>query len=358
LRVLAAAHRIILLCLGTHTNRINARDLSVVRASMEAAKRRSRMRRTSAGKRIEITERDIELFKLLARYRYLRSNFLYSFLEGDSETRFKERLGHLYHDGRYIDRPAQQWEFANSRYMPVVYELDDKGEQVLRDLGFPKEDRPLVKNGRAGAYRQFGHQLMICECIGSIELGVRKYPNLRFVSWEAILEKAPGSTRALPNPFDIPVAISQALPYSGQVLEAEVRVVPDELFGLEYTNGESKTYRFFALEADRGTMPTARSDLRQTSYLRKILAYREIAARGIYKSHLGLPNLVILNVTTDEQRMSSIMSVVQSVAHEGKSKLFLFKTINGPHDDAPASPGRMLTDPWERVGYEPAYIDH
>lgn len=309
------------------------------------------MRRVSVGKRIELTNRDIELFKLLARYRYLRSNFLFAFIGGHSETRFKERLGHLYHDGRYLNRPIQQWEFANSRYMPVVYELDDAGERVLLNLGLSNEDRPLVKNGRAGAYRQFGHQLMICECIGSIELGVRTYPNLRFISREAILAKAPASTRALPNPFDIPVPVSQTLPHSGQIPEAETRIVPDELFGLEYTNGETKTYRFFALEVDRGTMPVARSDSRQTSYLRKILAYREIAARDIYRSHLGLPNLVVLTVTIDEERMKALMSAVQSAAREGKSKLFLFRI------GYPAAFQGILAEPWKRVGYEPTYID-
>jgi hypothetical protein len=99
--------------------------------SMETSTRRSRMHRTSVGKRVELTERDIELFKLLNRYRYLRSTFLYAFLGGNSETRFKERLGHLYHDGGYIRRPEQQWQFANSRHMPAIYELDTKGEQVL-----------------------------------------------------------------------------------------------------------------------------------------------------------------------------------------------------------------------------------
>jgi hypothetical protein len=115
------------------------------------------MRRVSTGKRVELTERDIELFKLLDRYHYLRSNFLYAFLGGRSETRFRERLGHLYHDGRYINRPKQQWQFANCRYMPVIYELDVKGEQVLREQGLAQERSPLLQKGRGGAYRQLYH---------------------------------------------------------------------------------------------------------------------------------------------------------------------------------------------------------
>src|SRR5882762_2017458 len=97
--------------------------------------RRSRMHRTRTGKRIELTARDIEIFKLLERYRYLRSTFIHAFVGGASETRFKERLGHLYHESGYLDRPQQQWQFANSRYVPVVYENTDFAREVLSGHG-------------------------------------------------------------------------------------------------------------------------------------------------------------------------------------------------------------------------------
>src|SRR5258707_11154434 len=97
--------------------------------------RRPRMRRTRTGKRLELTPRDIEIFKLLERYRYLRSTFIHAFVGGASETRFKERLGDLYHEGGYLDRPREQWEFANSRYMPAVYENCHAARQMLRDYG-------------------------------------------------------------------------------------------------------------------------------------------------------------------------------------------------------------------------------
>lgn len=326
---------------------------------MQATKRRSRMRRISSGKRIELTERDIELLKLLNRYHFLRSNFLFAFLGGSSETRFKERLGHLYHDGRYINRPEQQWQFANCRYMPVVYELDDRGEQVLRERGLIHCDSPLLKKGRMGAYRQFAHQLMICDCMASIELGVRQNGGLRFISWQEIVAKAPESTRKLDNPFAIPVSISHTFPRSGAVQRVDIKIVPDGLFGLEYTREGSKAYRFFVLEADRNTQPVIRSDLHQTSYLRKILAYRQLSAQGIYKSHLGLPNLLVLTVTTNEAHMTHIMSLARELATEGKSKLFLFRTMSslGDFKKAPEPTAYLLTEPWQRVGYEAFRID-
>ncbi len=316
------------------------------------------MHRISSGKRIELTERDIELFKLLNRYHFLRSNFLYAFLGGNSETRFKERLGHLYHDGRYINRPEQQWQFANSRYMPVVHELDDRGEQVLRERGLIHSDSPLFKKGRMGAYRQFAHELMICDCMASVELGVRQDQSLRFISWQEIIAKSPESTRKLDNPFAIPVSVSHTFPRTGVAQRADIKIVPDGLFGLEYTRDGSRAYRFFALEADRNTQPVTRSDLRQTSYLRKILAYRQISAQNIHKSHLGLPNLFVLTVTTNESHMTNIMSLVRELAHEGKSRMFLFKTMSslGNFEKAPEPTAHLLTDPWQRVGVEPFFI--
>jgi len=317
------------------------------------------MRRTTNGTRVELTDRDIELFKLLARYTYLRSNFLYAFLGGKSETRFKERLGHLYHDGRYINRPEQQWQFANCRYMPVIYELDARGEQVLREQGLVQDDSPLLKKGRIGAYRQFAHQLMICDCLASIELGVREDPRLRFISWHEVMARAPEKTRDLDNPFEIPVSISYALPPSGNAHQADTTVIPDGLFGLQYTPDDAKTYRFFALEADRGTMPVARSNLHQTSYLKKILAYREIVAKHIHRSHLGLPNLMILSVTSSEERMSNLMSLISQLTGGNGSTVFLFKTLStvGDFRAAPMPTPYILTAAWKRAGCDDFYIN-
>ena len=319
---------------------------------MEASKRRSRMRRVSAGKHIELTDRDVELFKLLNRYRYLRSDFLYAFLGAHSKTRFKERLGHLYHDGRHINRPAQQWQFANCRHMPLIYELDTKAEHVLREQGLVQSDSPLLHKGRTGASRHFAHDLMICDCIASIELGVREQRDLRFISWQEIIAKAPEEIRNLPNPFELPVSISHTFSNSKGTQHADIKIVPDALFGLEYATNGQRSYRFFALEADRNQMPVARSNLRQSSYLKKILAYRAIAAQSIYKSHLGLPNLLVLNVITNEWHMKSIMALLDEITAKKGSQMFLFKSIStlGDFRIAPSPTSHILAAPWKRVG--------
>ncbi len=294
------------------------------------------MRRTKTGKRIELTARDIEIFKLLSRYRYLRSTYIHAFVGGASETRFKERLGDLFHEG-YLDRPAQQWEFADARHTPVVHECGRAAVQALRAGGVALEGANTLLADNP--HRQFLHSLMICEALASLELGIRAKPFLRLIGWPEILGRAPEATRSSPTPFRLPV------PYGGYL-------VPDGLFGIEYHSGGTKTCRFFALEADRGTMPVSRSNPNQTSYLGKVAAYREVIDRQVHKSHVGIPNLLVLTLTTSETRMTEMLKRLDGQA--GSHAAFLFKAVR---DDAPRQPiSTLLIEPWQRAGLPSLHI--
>jgi hypothetical protein len=304
---------------------------------MQMPERRSRMRRTQTGKRLELSARDIEIFKLLARYRYLRSTYIHAFVGGVSEKRFKERIGDLFHEG-YIDRPEQQWEFARAQYLPAVYENGAGATRALRELGITIDDARTFL--ATSAHRQFQHSLMTCEILASLDLGLRANPHLRFIPWPEILARAPETVRACGVPLRLPV------PSDGYL-------VPDGLFGLEYAHGDTKAYRFFALEADRGTMPVLRSTAGQTSYLRKVAAYREIIAHRVHKAQWGLPNLLVLTVTANESRVQEIIRRVQDGAGGGPA--FLFKALGTPDLTTPKL--QLLFEPWLRAGFPPLRID-
>tara|TARA_R110000868_G_scaffold71948_7_gene210094 strand:- start:763 stop:1695 length:933 start_codon:yes stop_codon:yes gene_type:complete len=300
------------------------------------------MKRTSTGKRLELTARDLAIFELLERYRYLRSTFIHAFVGGASETRFKERLGDLYHEGGYLDRPKEQWQFANARYMPVVYEATDNARRILIECGRAGclEGGEASKRG-SGGQRQFAHTLMTCEVLASIELATIADPNLRFISAQEILIKAPERTRNSSHPFRIPCSQPSDV----------TCVIPDGLFGLEYLHGGKKGYRFFALEVDRATMPVVRSRKDQTSYLAKLLTYRDIIAKETHKSHLGLPNLFVLTVTVSERHKENIMQLF--LKETSRSAVFLFKALT----EAAASGGvpkpdpQLLHEPWDCIGH-------
>jgi protein involved in plasmid replication-relaxation len=272
--------------------------------------------------------RDIEIFKLLERYRYLRSTYLHALVGGTSVTRFLERLGDLFHEG-YLDRPERQWEFADARCAPVVYERGKGSLSALRSSGSPVDGSSTFLADTA--HRQFQHSLLICEALASLELAARAAPHLRFIPWPEIAARMPEAARASAMPFRLLVS-------SGGYL------VPDGVFGIEYRDGEAKTYRFFALEADRGTMPIARSDPKQTSYLGKLASYREVLARQVHKTQWGVPNLLVLTVTTSPARLSEMIGRLEGGT---ASPAFLFKALDGRTLSRPAR--GLLCEPWERV---------
>jgi len=300
------------------------------------------MRRTRSGKRIEITPRDVAIFRLLKRYRYLRSTFIHAFAGGASENRFKERMSALFHEG-YLDRPEQQWQVAECRHTPAVYELGRGARRVLDSLG-GEDVAPATALGTS-AYRQFQHALLICDIVASIELELQADPSKRLVTWREIVAKAPqlqGRERGLcwkTNVYDSK---------SGRT--AELTVVPDAMFGIAYKRDGRDLYRFLALEADRATMPVTRCTFEQSSFLRKLLAYSAVIDRRMHTASFGLPNLIVLTVTTSQHHLAQMLEVLAQ--RGGETGPFLFKsTVEFPEYIENRRPmTEILAMPWRRVG--------
>jgi hypothetical protein len=323
---------------------------------LDALHRRLRFSRKRTGKAITLTERDIEIFKLLERYRYLRSTFIHSFV-GGYEKRLIERLGDLFHEG-YLNRPPQQWRAFNARYTPAIYELDELGERFLKEHGLGGgETRSLVSRGRMGANREFAHAMMVSDTLASIELGARDSSGVRFISWRDILSRAPQATRDAGNPFSLPVSISHTF-RTGSTQTATFSLVPDAFFGLEYAANGKKLYRFFALEAERANRVYC-NNLHQTSWLKKILAYRAIIAAKTYHSHFGLPNLMVIVVTPTSAKIGTMARLVMEVTQGRGSTQFLFKSIPvlGCGSAAPGSTAELFTSVWSRAGHPDFFID-
>jgi hypothetical protein len=302
-------------------------------------RRRSRMHRVRTGKSLALTPRDLEIFRTLCRYRFLRSTYLHAFVGGASEKRFKERLGDLFHEG-YLDRPAEQWRFADARCLPVEHELGKGGREAVATVAESKAE--AITWLRDGPHQQFEHSLMICEVLASIELEIREHPDLRFIPWPEILAKAPESTRQSVQPYQLPAGDEQA------------SVVPDAIFGIEYRGNGRKAYRFFAVEADRGTMPIVRTDKRKTSLAAKLSAYREATSQGSHQAHWGVPNLLVLVVTLSSSHQENLLKSVTGV--DGGNTAILFQSVAAT--ELPAGPSNsFLLEPWDRTGYPPLAIN-
>ncbi len=146
------------------------------------------------------------------------------------------------------------------------------------------------------------------------------------------------------------MSISHQFP-NGKVQRSDSPVIPDAVFGLQYPNG---TFRCFALEIDRGTMPLTRSNLDETSYLRKLLQYREVLSRGVYKQHFGMTStpMLLLTITTNTRHLEGIKALLRDLAGEKQWKrAFLFRAEPslGSFQRAPQPALSLLTTSWDRV---------
>jgi hypothetical protein len=285
--------------------------------------------------RIEITPRDVRMFQLLQRYRYLPSNFITALIGGSHRYLIK-RLGELYHAG-YLNRPEQQWQAINARYKPAVYELDSGAAAVLREHG-------LRSAHHVGRGRYFHHELMVCLIMASVELSCRAH-DLQFVSWEEILdhERTPAATKTALAPFNIPVT----------VLGKPRLLRPD---GRPFALRATTALCFPGFEADRATEPLEPLSLETRSNIElKFRHYLEMARAGVYRSHFGFPNMIVPIITTAEHRMHNMMKLLNKLTGGKGSSFIIFKTMPDlmSFDAAPQPTSAFLSEPWERVGHPP-----
>jgi hypothetical protein len=304
---------------------------------------------TGASLIAHITDRDLAILKLLARYRYLPADDIHGFIGGSAKN-LSHRLNVLSRKPNlYINRPHQQRLGADTNCRPLVYELDDKGIALLRDRGFPCAANKYRRN--------FAHELMACRIMASIELGTRRRPGIRLITWPEILasDAMPLAAKELPSPASIPVTTV----IRGQRLSLTV-TADARPFGLERTRSDgTRSYLFFpGIEADCGTEPIDASDADRTSIYKKFVTYRAIAEQGIYRSHFGFPSFFVPIITTSTARMESMMRLLQKMTGGRGSKMFLFNIFPAftSIDGRAMSDGQMLTKPWLRAGFDPLVV--
>ena len=291
------------------------------------------------------TERDIELFKLLARYRYLPSDYIHAFLGGNPKA-LARRLNLLSRKPNlYLSRPPQQRDNASANHRPLIYELDERAVRVLRERGASLPAK--------GSSRYFAHELMVSQITASFELGTKEHAHIRLIPWSEIIasEHTPNATRESPSPASIPVTFLLRGEQVSFNLAADAQP-----FGLERAIAGKRTYFFFpGIEADCGTEPLEASDADRASIAKKFAAYTAIAEQGIFRTHFGFPNFFVPFITSTSVRMCSMMRLLERMAGESGSKLFLFKTFPAftSFDPPPKAGGRMLSEPWLRVGHPP-----
>jgi protein involved in plasmid replication-relaxation len=295
------------------------------------------------------TERDIEIFQLLVRYRYLPSDYIHAFIGGNDKA-LGRRLNLLARKPNlYLARPHQQRQSADANYRRLIYQLDERGSRILRERGTSFLSKSYHHN--------FAHDLMVAQITASIELGTIEDSNIRLITWPEILanDNTPLSTRSSAAPAAIRVSYFLRGETRSDEISADAKP-----FGLERTIDGKRSYLFFpGIEADCGTEPLDAGDLDRSSIAKKFRAYLAIAEQAIYRSHFGFPNFFVPFITTNSARMRSMMELLDRLSAGRGSKMFLFKTLPSftSAEKPPPANGHMLTAPWQRGGHPPLYLD-
>jgi len=313
----------------------------------DALGRRSSHERQSSGKRVRLTDRDLLWLQKLHQHGPLPTSYLLAYTDAlrASDKRQKERLGDLFHEtntehgGAYLDRTAQQFATLKAGYNQLVHQIAPAGRKALKSAGV--EEDPAAHPG------PWVHRHMVACITASIELATLTRQDISFIPQDQILRRA---ETTLTCELRIPDQDT------GKSLRKDLR--PDALFGLTYHTSRGDRFRFFVVEADRGTEPVTSRNWNRKSFERHLAQYQAYVVGGAYKSHLSLTApLLVLNVVPDEQRLKLMLR--QTAKQLGGCKYQLFQVF--PEFAAPWRPPDpnplLLQAGWARAGFSEFRID-
>jgi len=282
---------------------------------METTTHRKRYRREKTTGNIHINDsRRDRILDPLCRYARLPTNHLQA-LYGSEYV--KQILKRLYHETAGLP--------ATSHILSRPDEINRHiGTHLFHELGpgayqHTRHAEDFIRRTKIGKSRRSAHDTHLCMIVASIEASI-KAPQ-RFVSHLEILAHPKCSEAA--RTAEVPVSF----PLGSTTLE------PDALFGIK-SGGE---FKFFVLELDRHTESLTVID-------EKLRHYEQVLRDGIYKTHLGLPNLRVLWLTHSTERETNIRARVQR-HHDAH----LFHTIPrfNLFDNAPAPCLSLIGDEWK-----------
>lgn len=245
------------------------------------ARYRPRRRRSGDPPPFQMTPRDLDILRAVARFRFLDSGQITRLLPGSAKN-MRARLKLMFEHG-LLDRPECQYD----AYRPgggsseIVYALGVKGAKRLAENGVRDVDASASWSQKNRDARRpfFEHTLAVADFAIRLTVDVRSRSGIELVDGESLHARLPASTREMPKPFrfGVPVICDGTRHVFG--------VEPDYMFSLGFPAEQRRAN--YLVEIDRGTMPVERSDLAASSILRKLVAYRELWRSGAHTAQLG-----------------------------------------------------------------------
>lgn len=202
----------------------------------------------------------------------------------------------------------------------MAYALADRGTRLLAEHdGTALANRARSRNNARVRRPFIEHQLEVMDFYVALVIATRDRDDIRFVPPEELVAKFPEPPSDIRNPFAMRVKVS----HNGRM--HEIGLVPDLVFGLMFPDGSK---RCFMAEIDRGTMPITRSDIRQSSFGRKMCAYLTVHATKLHQRQFGWKTFRTLVVTTHQSRIRSMMAVLQQIPLVQSGKFSLLHLAN------------------------------
>lgn len=292
--------------------------------------RKPRFARTPDSTNLRLTERDLLVLSLVSEHRLLQSHHLAKLVPG-SRQHLIRRLGRLFHSG-YLDRPVSQRSLSLLARETFVYALAERGRKELRERGFPVfSQAPRLRSRMLSS--SLAHDLQVSEAAVALRAAAME----RGLEFE--MRQHPGDPGRLS-------ALRWYCRISYREMTKGCVVVPDAAFTLR--RGEEDVSWFF-LEFDRGTMPASRRNPHQTSFLRKVLAYKETRRAGLLWKRDRIPGFRVLVVAESEGRLESLRRVTAESFPRGESRMFLFTTLKALLEGASPFDANWQTCAGQRV---------
>ena len=262
------------------------------------------------------TDRDRDIIRYVAKYRFLTSVQLRLIIEG-SEQQIGRRASKLCEYG-YLERIKIRLHAQNvGGSEPHIYALANAGAQhICEHDGTPKGKVNWNKKNKELKDRShIRHQLLISNTMIHIERACRELNDVHFIDQAEILERA--------KLDDVTCKIRWG--YKGS--NKDTKIIPDYVFGLkcDYIK-QDENIIYYYLEADCSTETQVSRTLSGSSIFKKMYEYIAAHRQKLLQTNFKNIYNFVLFVTLTETRWKNMIEVNrhEELTHGKGIDLFLF----------------------------------
>ena len=269
-----------------------------------------RRKRASKPPVMKVTARDIEIVRLVFKYRFLTTQQVLWLFPGGSVLNLKVRLRYLYHHA-YLERVLIPVAGSND---PFIYAMTEKGATLLAEAdGVDRSEIKWARHLNVVQPTHIQHLLAINDVL---------------IPYRAALEAAKSQGkiadfrlyRGDPKKHRLTVQLRDA---DGH--RSNASVIPDAILVIQPTSGDTGT---FFIEVDRATMTTGR-------WQEKVVVYREYSQGTQLAKDWRSQWAILLTVTTSEKRL---VSIAEKTVALGGRRGFWFTTSGEITPDTALAP--------------------